>query len=429
VPRARSFSASSLFARLLAGASFACASPALAQDADILSPEAFSATGTISVAATNAEESWVDGGFGKLGTGADGDDFRVKPLLSEANLIWRPRFSWALSATVVGTFQGGERNETGISEAYVSYKPMRGSNTRFSARAGLMWPPVSLEHEGADWHVADTITPSAINSWIGEEVRPAALEGTLGTAIGDHKLNVTLAAFAANDTAGTLLSFRGWALHNRRTLAFNDQPLPPFEPEDEGYQAHFTHPLLDVGESFASHPGYYAKLVWQPPIPVRFELFRYDNRAQPTDVNADIEWGWRTHFNNIGVEGNIDGIRIRAQAMTGRTRMGFEEPPLGRHWIDMRFRSAFLLVSRPVGKVGLAARIEAFETRHRGSWWDDEYDEDGWAATFAGKREIGPFTGLVELIHVSSDNPAREHAQLAARQKQTRLQADLRLGW
>ena len=429
MPRARSFSASSLTARLLAGASLACTSPALAEGADILSPETLSVTGTVSLAATDGEESWLDGGFGKLSTSGDEDDIRVRPLVSEANLIWQPRFSWAVSATVVGTFQGGERNEAGISEAYLSYKPMRGSKTRFSARAGLMWPPVSLEHEGADWHVADTITPSAINSWIGEEVRPVAIEGTVGTTVGDHKLTAIVAAFAANDTAGTLLSFRGWALHNRRTLAFNDQPLPPFEPEDEGYQAPFTHPLLDVGEGFASRPGYYAKLVWQPPIPVRFELFRYDNRARPTDVNAEIEWGWRTHFNNLGVEADFEGTRVRAQAMTGRTRMGFEEPPLGRHWIDMRFRSAFLLVNRSVGKVGIAARIEAFQTRHRGSWWDSEYDEDGWAATFAGKREWGPFTGLVELLHVSSDNPAREHVQLSPRQKQTRLQADLRLGW
>ena len=47
-----------------------------------------------------------------------------------------------------------------------------------------MWPPVSLEHEGADWHVQDSITPSAINSWIGEEVRPVALEGTLAANLG-----------------------------------------------------------------------------------------------------------------------------------------------------------------------------------------------------------------------------------------------------
>jgi hypothetical protein len=431
VPRARSFSAPSLLPRLLATGALACAAPAFAADSvDILSPDTLSVTGTISLAATDGEESWVDGGFGKFSTSGDADEnVRILPMLGEANLVWQPRFSWALSGTVVGTFQGGERNEAGLSEAYLSYKPMRGQKTRVSARAGLMWPPVSLEHDGADWHVRDTITPSAINSWIGEEVRPVALEGTVGTSIGEHQLSATAALFAANDTSGTLLTFRGWALHNRRTLAFNRQPLPPFEQEDEGYQAPFTHPLLDVSEGFADRPGYYAKIAWQPPVPVRFELFRYDNRADPEAVNADVEWGWRTQFNNLGIAAEFAGMQVKAQAMTGRTRMGYAEPPLGRRWIDMRFRSAFLLVSRAVGKFGIAGRIEAFETRHRGSWWDEEYDEDGWAATLAGKRQWGPFTGLVELVHVSSDNPAREHIHIEPRQTQTRLQADLRLGW
>ena len=416
--------------RLLATASLSCAAPALGENLDILSPETLSVTGTVGVAATDGEESWLDEGFGKLGTSGDeSGDLRVLPMLSEANLIWQPRFGWALSGTVVGTFQGGERNEAGLSEAYLTYKPMRGANTHVSARAGLMWPPVSLEHEGADWHVRDTITPSAINSWIGEEVRPVALEATVGTSFGEQKLTGTVAIFAANDTAGTLLSFRGWALHNRRTLAFNAQPLPPFEPDDVGYQAPYTHPLLDVNGGFASRPGYYAKLTWQPPVPVRIELFRYDNRADPEWVDEDMEWGWRTHFNHLGIAAEFSGLQVKAQAITGRTRMGFEEPPLGRRWIDMRFRSAFLLVTHPVGSGSVAGRIEAFETHHRGSWWDDEYDDSGWSATIAGRRRWGPVTALIELIHVSSDNDSREVVELDPKQSQTRLEADLRLSW
>jgi hypothetical protein len=61
--------------------------------------------------------------------------------------------------------------------------------------------------------------------------------------------------------------------------------------------------------------------------------------------------------------------------------------------------------------------------------WDSEYDEHGWAATLAGKRQWGPLEGLVELVHVSSDNEAREHVGLEPRQTQTRLQADLRVSW
>src|SRR4029078_6867627 len=95
---------------------------------------------------------------------------------------------WSLGASIVGSVQGGERTDAGLSQAYLTYRPMRASKCVFSPRAGLIWPPVSLEHEGADWHVKDSITPSAINSWIAEEVRPVGVEGTLGTNLSAHKL-------------------------------------------------------------------------------------------------------------------------------------------------------------------------------------------------------------------------------------------------
>ena len=78
----------------------------------------------------------------------------------------------------------------------------------------------------------------------------------------------------------------------------------------------------------------------------------------------------------------------RLQAIEGRTRMGFAEA--GRRWVDNRFRSAFALLTRPFGPFGMAARAEAFDTRNRGSDVGDEYDETGWSAMLAGKREWGP---------------------------------------
>lgn len=390
----------------------------------------FELAGDARLVAVDGETSWVEEGYGKLrsGGGEDGGG-RLSPQLGNVSLIWKPQFTWSLSAVVVGSVQGGERTEAGLSEAYLAFKPMRGRKLAFSARAGLMWPPISLEHEGADWHVRDSITPSAINSWIGEEVRPVAVEATLGADLGEHSLRGTAAVMAANDTSGTLLAIRGWALHDRTTLAFRRQPLPPLEAEYQFYQAPFTHPLLDVGEGFAKRPGYYAKLAWQPPLPVRFELFRYDNRADPEAVNQDIEWGWRTAFNHVAAVADLGGeTALKVQAMSGRTRMGFAEN--GRRWFDSRFRSAYAMVTRALGQYGLAARVEAFDLRNHGSLWDEEYDDTGWAAMVAGKREWGRFTALIELLHVSSEREDRhEHMGLAARQRQTQLQADLRIRW
>ncbi len=403
-------------------------SPAQADSGlDLLSPDTFELSGDLRFVGVDGERSWADGGFGKLRSGSEGD-FRVRPQLGNASLVWKPQFSWSLGATVVGSLQGGDRTEAGLSQAYLTFKPMRREKASLSARAGLMFPAVSLEHEGADWHVRDSITPSAINSWIGEEVRPVAVEGTFAATIGEHKVRAMAAVMAANDTAGTLLTFRGWALHDRVTLAFRRQPLPPLDDLVGSYQAQFTHPLLDIRNGFADRPGYYAKLEWQPPIPIRFELFRYDNRADPEAVNPDMEWGWRTAFNHIGIVANLAGTTIRAQAMEGRTRMGFMEAARKR-WVDNRFRSAFVLLSRPLGSFGLAARIEAFDTRNHGSDIDEEYDDTGWAGILGGKREFGRFTGLVELLHVSSKRLDRAQIGLDPRQRQTQLQAEVRTHW
>ncbi|HET9810894.1 MAG TPA: hypothetical protein VFP53_04270 [Sphingomicrobium sp.] len=418
--------------RALSSAAAACAlgsgGPAAASDLNLFSPDSFELTAILRATATDGPRSWVDGGLGKLATNGGGGDFRIRPKLGEANLVWTPQFGWAVSGTFVGTVQGGERFEAGMSQAFLTYRPMRGKTLAFSARAGLMWPPVSLEHEGADWHVRDTATPSAINSWIGEEVRPLALEGNVTATLGRHRLTATAAVMAANDTSGTLLTFRGWALHDRKTLGFRRQPLPPIDGDLEHMQAPFTHPLVDLHGGFAHRPGYYAKLAWRPPVPVRIELFRYDNRANPEVKNEDMEWGWRTRFNDAALVADIGGsTEIRMQALSGRTKMGF--PRDGRRWVDMRFRSAFVLVSRPFGDVGLAARAELFDTSNRGSIADDEYDETGWAATLAAKREWGDVTGVLELIHVSSSREQFEELGLETKQQQTRLQADLRLRW
>jgi hypothetical protein len=403
------------------------AMPAQAADGtNLFNRDAFELSGDIRLIAVNGEKSWLDGGFGKLRSGSDGD-LRVQPQLGNVSLVWKPQFSWSVGAIVVGSVQGGQRTDAGLSQAYLTYRPMRSNKIAFSARVGLMWVPVSLEHEGADWHVRDSITPSAINSWIGEEVRPLAAEGTISTSVGEHKLRATAAVFATNDTAGTLLTFRGWALHDRTTLAFRGEPLPPLG-DFTGHQAPFTHPLADLHSGFAHRPGFYAKLAWAPPAPVRIELFHYDNRANPEVVTETPEWGWRTRFDNAGLVADLgSGAELKAQALQGHTRMGFVM--FGRRFADERFRSAYAMLTRPFGNIGLAVRADAFDTRNRGSIWTDEYDEHGWSAMIAAKRQWGRFTALAELLHVWSDSPAREHADVPERQRQTQLQAEVRMHW
>ena len=126
------------------------ASPAGAESSlRLFTSDAWELNGDLRLVAVDGERSWVDRGFGKLRSGSDGD-LRVRPQLGNISLVWKPQLSWSLGAIVVGSLQGGQRTQAGLSQAYLTFKPMRSSRLAFSARAGLMWPPISLEHEGAE---------------------------------------------------------------------------------------------------------------------------------------------------------------------------------------------------------------------------------------------------------------------------------------
>lgn len=397
----------------------------------LLSPETLMLSGDLRLVGVDGERSWVDDGFGKLryggtsGTGA----FRVLPRLGEVDAVWQPRFGWALSGTIAAVAQDKDGIEAGLSEAYLSYKPLGGGPVRLSARAGLMWPPVSLEHSRSDWAVTETITPSAINSWIGEEVKVIGFEASLATKLGGHQLTATAALFDVNDTAGALLAFRGWALHDVKALAFQSQPLPRLNALMADSQPRYSHPVKEMDGGFFSRPGYYVKFAWQAPLPVRLELLHYDNGSNPEALNAELEWGWRTRFDNLGLVADLGpSTQLRAQAMRGRSLMGFEDA--GRIWIENRFRSAFALITQELGKGSLSGRFEAFATRHNGSRINSTDDEQGYAATIAVRRSLNKHASvLVEALHISSKSDARLRDGLSPRQIQTQLQGAFRFRW
>lgn len=399
---------------------------------DLIGPDTFVIAGDMRLTVVNGEQSWIDGGFGKLRFGGSDagktSNERVRPALGSADLVWQPKFGWALSATIVGSVQQRNRLEAGLSEAYLSFKPLSDGRIKFRGRAGLMWPPVSLEHSGPEWAVRDTITPSAINSWIGEEVKFVGAEATVSTEIGGSIMSASAAIIDANDTAGALLAFRGWALHDVKTLAWRKHPLPVLSSGIEDDQPRFTHPIKEIDGGFLNRPGWYVHAAWQWRAPIRIEASHYDNGSNPDAVDAFMEWGWRTQFDNVGLTATVaPATELRVQALRGRTKMGFIEGQ--RRLVEMRFRSAFALITQRFGEAAsISARAEVFDTRNRGSEVTSDDNEHGWAATLAGKHSLGrDVTALIELLHVESWRPARERAGLSPRQNQTQLQLSLRL--
>jgi hypothetical protein len=400
------------------------AAPAWA-DADLFSRQTVSGLIDLRLAAADGEKSFTDGGYGKGRYSGAGDSYRITPQVAEAALVWKPRFTWDISGVVQLDVQPDQNHLVDVTEAYLAYKPAPRSDWSYSARAGYFYPPISQEHGDPAWGVTHTITPSAINSWVGEEVKVLGFEQKLTRKIAGQELSATVAGFGYNDTSGTLLSLRGWALHDIKETAFGDFPLPKLNPQYQGIwraQAPYTVPTVNL----TGRIGYYGRVDWRTSGPVAFNLFYYNNAGNRTAV-VDLQWSWETKFWNAGASWDVDEhTQILAQAMKGSTYEGYPTP-VGI-WIDVDFASAYLLATHSFGKSALTGRVDWFDTVDNTYVKRDNNNEHGWAYTGAWRYDFNPkLTVLIEAMHVTSGRFARQYISVAPRQDQTTFQTSLRL--
>jgi hypothetical protein len=401
-------------------AALAAAEPASAQ-VDLFSREAVSGYLDLRAAFSDGETTWVEGGLGKARP-TDGASLS----LAEADLIWRPRLGWNLSGLVVLQVQPDMPDSIGVAEAYATFKPTPSGPVRYAARAGVFYPPISQEHEGGAWVVSDSITPSAINSWVGEELRTGGLEGKVTAAVGGQEVAATFGVFGWNDTSGTLLSMRGWALGDQKATIGAAFPLPPLSAFMRTKQAPYTTPVLEIDD----RPGFYGRVDWSPSGALSLNAFYYDNggivMAAPT---PDMEWAWDTRFWNLGAVAFLDErTTLKAQAITGVTLMG--RPRARGLWIDVDFDSAYLSVTRRLDDRGasLHGRIDWFDLVDHTYQDVDNNAEHGWALTGAWKRPLNARASLlVEAMRVSSRRNDRARFGLDPQTNQTVIQSSLRL--
>lgn len=397
----------------------AAAADAHAQ-ADLFSPETLHGLVDLRLTAASGERSWLDRGFGK--TSASGDGAEAK--LQEVSLEWKPRLTFAVSGYVTVQYQPDVDPALDLGEAYLKLQAPPSELGRLSARVGVFYPPISLEHEGVAWTTRDMLSASAINTWVGEEVKVGGLETTFRRELGDHELAATAGVFGWNDTSGTLLSFRGWALHGVRAGTNTSFPLPRLSSFMRNKQARVTDPFYELD----SRAGYYGRLEWRPPAPVIFDALYYDNAGSRIDVEAR-QWSWETRFLNVGARWEpMEGVRILAQAMEGETLMGRDTA--AGIWVDMGFTSAYLLAQRDFGPHTFSARADWFDTRDRTYIVQDNNDEEGWALTGAWRQALTErFDLVVEAMHIASKRPSRVLAYEAPKQDQTVLQTALRFSF
>ncbi len=413
------------FAALLA---MAVVSPAAAQ-VDLFSKDTFSGVADLRVTAATGEKSWIDGGLGKTRFNGAGGDFQTHAALAEADLVWRPRLSWNLGATVVGQYQPDQIRPLGVAEAFVTWKPVPNGAYRQQARAGLYYPAISQEHTAGAWLVADSITPSAINSWVGEEIKVEGAEYSgLYTFENGQELGATVGAFQGNDTSGTLLSLRGWALHDLKSTHGGDFPLAQLTAFMRTKQAQITTPVDEIDKRV----GFYARADWRPVGNVQLNAFYYDNFGDLISmvgkVAAEKQWAWDTRFWNVGASVKLsERMRLKSQVLKGVTLMGFATPQI---WIDVDYQSAYLLLQRSYGDSALTTRFDYFETTDNTWKAIDNNAEHGMALMAAWRQNLNAHVQwLVEAQQVWSTRSDRARLGAAPSQSQTVLSSALRLSF
>ena len=293
------------------------------------------------------------------------------------------------------------------------------------SRAGLFYPPVSLENSGPFWTPAETITPSAINSWIGEEVKVLGLEASVQGELGGQSVGATFGAFGFNDTAGTLLAARGWSLEDVRADSNDRYNLPRLSPFLNLVQPPNTVAVTEIDHRI----GIYGRLDWRPLGNLALNAFYYDNRGDLTGENVNDLWAWGTHFAEVGAVYQVDDrTKLMAQALSGNTKMGFAHPYI---WVNTDFDAAYLMVTRALGDDSISARADAFSTADHTLAFFGRTQETGWALTADYRKAFNAHvSGLVELMHVESNRPERmDVLGEPATQSQTVAQAALRLSF
>jgi hypothetical protein len=313
--------------------------------------------GSVALRGVNATgpASWLAGGWGRLEAGGKHDS-----LFGTAHLgaDWQPsrHFDVHVSGTAGRDASG---NFAGPVEAYFDVRGELGLD-EVQLRAGQFFLPTSRENREELWSSPYTIHFSALNSWIGEEVRPigADLQYRHITSRG-HAITTAATAFRGNDSMGALLGWRGWSVGNHLSTYGEVLPLPPLATLPQFFPRQRTDGTKPFGEDLDGLTGYSARVRYSVPSRAMMQYTLVDNRGDRELHRGEYAWATRFHLLS-GEIGNADTLIAAAEYMRGKTGMGSAPA-----FVDADFFAMYVLLSAKRERNRWTARYDAFNTEER----------------------------------------------------------------
>jgi hypothetical protein len=329
------------------------------------------------VASDSPLTSFTAGGTGELRFDEEHDGLRLGRLLIDYRAQPFETLTTQLTLSATGD---NDKNPIDVTEAYLEWRPYPKSMWRSRARLGAFYPPVSLENRGIGWQSIYSISASALNTWVGEEIRAIGLEYEI-TAMGATKqrpfdIGLVAGVYGWNDPMGVLIFERGWAIHDRQTALFGRLPDPL------GPGAGTSRHGLEFFHEIDDRAGYYVggDLRYSNWLVAR--VLHYDNRGDPAAFN-DYEPAWLSRFDAIGARFELPGeFTIITQWMGGDTSVG--ESADGRGFLIVDFDAMFVLLSKAFGPHRLTLRYDDFytDTVRNEEIFDSSQDGDGWLLAY-----------------------------------------------
>jgi hypothetical protein len=338
---------------------------------------------------SNGEKSVVDGGLGTLRYDSAHSGLQLgRARFAVSETLWQV-WSVHLDASAWGDH---DRNPIDLTEAYLQFRPYPFAGYRLRVKAGAFHAPISLENRASGWESPYTLSYSALNTWLGEELRTIGIEGQmdwLGTRTGHgFDLGMTGGLYGWDEGAGAVLATRGFALDDRQTTLFGrvgstSGPLPPVE----------------LFREIDGRAGYYAGLEARYFDRVVLRFLHYDNRADPGAYDSALRmYAWQTHFNSAGVRVETQGgWTAIAQWLKGET---YIEPPNSD--LGWPFQARFALLSKQIRAHRLSVRYDSFDVDSEAESGRGLQHGHAWTAAYA--YEAGKHWRLgLEWLRVWSD--------------------------
>jgi hypothetical protein len=316
--------------------------------------------------------SWTDHGPGKMRYGGSntpaGFERATRLVLSQAALQLGASLPWGMRAQLQMNIEPdiADGYHPWLVEAILRREWGNGEHG-WGVQTGLANVPFSLEHSGPAWTPEYTLSASALNSWLWEDISLVGMEGEWWhTTDRGMRLGALLGAGYGGDQIGRLLALRGWDMGDVIGGANGDLALPTGTQRTDIFVERDHRPALYSWLSLADE-GETAAL----------KLGIFDNRG-----NEDHSGVWHTHFNIMALVLHLPSrIDVLAQYLDGVARVS--APPN-----DSAVSAYYVLVSHHFQTQRLSVRYDSFRV-HDLDGGPNSTNEHGHAVTGAYLVQIG----------------------------------------